>query len=304
LLDAFSQRTGKPKRRVICSILHYRLERLDATPDDDPPVDRRATESGPGGPGVLASPYSPERIFLAWYFSTLGEAAEHDFKALGWEEVDAHRCFKVSILRQPKALLKGAVGGLPYVRLWIDPLRDSYPIRYEYYRGEELEARTEITAMERLRLPDGRLMWLPTKGKTWSFVGRGNRNDVVRQQEPTSIETHTILVGTVKINQGLNDAFFSVKKHALVASDEGLRKLQRELEGEASGKVRQVAIDPESHRKRLDEALQEADRQSRRLEASSAARSGAGWFEFLTAGMGAFGVVLLGAATFWYWKNR
>jgi hypothetical protein len=304
LVDLFSQQLGEPKVRVISSILHRRLEVLDATPEGELPIAARVPESGPGGPGSLGRYDSPERIFLAWYFSTLGDAAEHEIQSLGWEDVDGHRCLKVSMLRQPRPLLKGWVGELPYIRLWIDPQRDALPIRYEYCRGNELEVRGEITRMERVRLPDGRTIWFPSQGRIWGFLGKGDHGQLVRTKEPTSTETHTILIHTVKFNQGLNDAFFSVKKHALVASDEGLRKLQRELESESAGKVRQVGRDPESHRKRLDEALKEADRQSQRLEASSAARSGAGWFGFLTAGMGAFGVILLGAAMFWYWKNR
>jgi hypothetical protein len=307
LLDVFSQRSDKPKNRSIYTILHNRLERLDATPDADEPIRARVPESGPAGPGSLGRPDSPERIFFAWHFATLGEAGEHDVKPLGWEDIDGHRCLGFSMLQQPKALLKGWVGELPYIRLWIDPQRDGYPVRFESYRGEELEVRREITRMERLPLPDGKSIWFPTQGKTWGFLGKWDRGKLLHTKEPTSAETHTILIKTVKFNQGMNDGFFSVKKHALVASDEDFRKLQRELEAEATiaaSKVKSVPNDLESRRKRLDDALVEADRQAQRLEASSAARSGAGWFDFLTGGMGVLGVGLLGGVAFWYWKHR
>lgn len=304
LLDAFGQQSDNPKRREIRSILHNRLEEINATPDGDTPIRARVPQSAPGGPGSLNRADSPERVFLAWYFATLGEPAEHDFKALGWEDVDGRRCLKVSFLRQPKARLKGWVGGLPYMRFWIDPKRDCYPLRYEYYRGDDLEVRCEITRMERLHLPDGRSIWMPVEGKTWGSFGGWKDGKPVKSKEPSSIETHKILVDTVKFDQGLSDAFFSVKKHALVASDEGLRKLQRELESEAASKVKAVPADPESRRKRLDLALEEADRQAKQLEASSAVRSGPGWFGMLPGAMGAFGVALLGVAAFWYWKHR
>jgi len=303
LLDAFSQQADKRKFRLISSILHGRVETLNATPDDGPPVRSRDPESRPGGPGSLLRYDSPERIFLAWYFSTLAEAAEYDFKALGWEDVDGHRCLRVSMLRQPKPLLKGWPGGLPYVHLWIDPRRDSYPVRYEYYQGADLETRVEITRMERLKLPDDRSVWFPAEGKTWGFLGRGEQGERVYKKEPTAIEAHVILIDTVKFDQGLNDSFFSVRKHALVASDEGLRKLQRELEIQPSARER-LTSDPESRRKRLDAALDEANRQAEALEASSAARASSGWFGVLTGGMGLFGVVLLCGAAFWYRKNR
>ena len=79
-----------------------------------------------------------------------------------------------------------------------------------------------------------------------------------------------ILLNTVKFDQGLADSFFSVKKHAAAANDESLLKLQRELEHEPSAK-KPLAADPESRRKRLDEALAEANTQSKGLEASSLA---------------------------------
>ena len=194
------------------------------------PGSRRLDPAGPGRWGDQ----SPERIFLAWYFPTLGEPAEHDFKVLGWEDVDGHRCLKVSMLRQPKKLLQGWHGGLPYIRLWIDPQRDGYPVRYEYYRGDDLHIRGEITRMERVQVPEGRAIWFPTQGKVWGFVGQ---HGLAVHKEPAYTDTHGVLIHTVKFNQGLKDSFFSVKKHALVASDEDLRKLQQmESEGGSQGR--------------------------------------------------------------------
>jgi hypothetical protein len=237
----------------------------------------------------------------------LRAAEEHDVKVMQWEDIDGRRCLKISMLRQPKRLLVGWVGGLPYVRLWIDPQRDGYPLRYEYYRGDDLEFRCDITRMDHLKLPDGKFIWVPAKGRTSVFVRKTGRGGPDHTTEPTYTATHTILVDTVKFNQRLNDSFFSVNKHALVASDEDFRKLQRALETEvatAASKVKSIPNDRESRRKRLDDALVEADRQSQRLEASSATRSGTGWLEILTGSMGVLGVGLLVGVVFWYWKNR
>jgi hypothetical protein len=304
LLDRFSQQAGKPKVRTITSLLHDRAELLDATPDRDPPILAREPEAGPGGPGTLGGPYSPERIFLAWYMPTLAEPAEHDVKALGWEDVGGHRCLKVSMLRQPRKYLQGWHGDLPFIRLWIDPQRDGYPIRYEHYEGEHLHLRGEITRMERLQIPDGRAIWFPIQGKVWGFFAL-ERGRMVPRKEPTDVETHGVLINSVKFNQGLKDSFFSVKKHALVASDEGLKKLLREMQNEAASKAKKVVhVDPESHRKRLDEALAEADRQAQQLEASSAARAGFGWSGVLYSGLGAAGVLMLGIAGYRHWRAR
>ncbi len=259
----------------------------------------------PAGPGRWGVPTAPSAIFLAWYMPTPGEPAEHDFKVLGWEDVGGCRCLKVSMLRQPKKLLEGWHGDLPYIRLWIDPQRDGYPVRYEYYSGDALQVRGEITRMERVQVPEGRAIWFPTQGKVWGFVGQGKRGEMVVRKEPTYIDTHRVLINTVKFNQGLKDPFFSVKKHALVASDEGLRKLQREMESEAASKEKEIVhIDPESHRKSLDEALEEANRQAQQLEASSAARAGLGWSGALYGSFGAAGALTLAIAGFWYWRSR
>jgi hypothetical protein len=126
--------------------------------------------------------------------------------------------------------LKGWVGGLPFVKLWVDLERDGCPLRYELYRGDDLEVRTEVMRLERLTLPDGRHLWLPVTGKTMTFLGQEGPGRIVHTKEPVSVEDYGVLVETVKFDQGLSDGFFSAKKHALVANDEGLRKLQRQLE--------------------------------------------------------------------------
>jgi hypothetical protein len=305
LLDVFGTRRGdEPETRTIYSVLKGRLEILGASPDVMPRVRDRVPSVASGGPGSLTFLDSPERTFLAWYFPTLADPAEHDAEVQGWEVVDGHRCLKLRVLKQPKRLLKGWPGGLPFVKLWIDLERGGYPLRYELLRGDELEVRAEITRLESIDLPDGRSLWLPAEGKTYTHLGGSSRTGIIHTKEPISTETHRILLSTVKFNQGLDDGFFSTKKHALLANDEGLRKLQRELEKKQITHVKEPPSDPESIQKRLDAALSEADQQAKRLEASSAARADAGWFEFLTVGLGVLGVLLLGSAGFWYWRGR
>ncbi len=80
--------------------------------------------------------------------------------------------------------------------------------------------------------PDGRTIWLPATGKSeiYSELVNGKRS---YKKDPVCLESCTILINTAKFNQGLSDGFFSVRKHALVANDEDLRKLQRELRARA-----------------------------------------------------------------------
>jgi hypothetical protein len=275
---------------------------LNATPDHEPHVRDRTPESGSGGPGSMNRPDAPEQIFLPWYLRSLGDPAEHEFKLEGWEDVDGHRCLKVRMLWQPRSLLKYLKDQFPTVRIWFDMER-GYALRLERYRGDELMSRAEVTRLERLRLPDGRPIWFPKEGKSAVFQKHVD-GKFVYAKEPYTHETYNILTDTVKFNQGLSDGFFSAKKHALVVSDEGLRKLQRELDQKPKPRVEKLPSDPESRKKRLDAALAEADRQVERLEASSAARAGVGWFEVLTSGLGVFGVLVLGGVGFWYWRIR
>lgn len=305
LLDVFANGRGdRPDTRTVRSILNGRLEIFDASPDYLPPVRDRAPDAGHGGPGSLAGQDSPERIFLAWYFLTLGDPAEHDVEVQGWEEVEGHRCLKVRMLGHPKPLLKGWTGGLPFVKLWIDLERDGYPLRVELYSGDDLEVRTEISRLECHNLPDGRPFWLPAEGSTSTYVGGSSQGGMIRSKEPLYIETHKILKDTVKFNQGLKDDFFSTKRHALVASDEDLRKLQREHPKKPMPPTKSYSSDPESIQKRLDEALAEADRQAQRLETSSAARAGFGWSTALYVGLAVAGLLMLGTGGFRYWRSR
>ncbi len=182
------------------------------------------------------------------------------------------------MLQQARPLLRGWHGGVPFVKLWIDVERDGCPLRYESYRGDDLEMSTEISHVERFAVPGGRALWVPVSGTTSQYVGQNDRGALIHGKEPFYVETCGILTNSVKFNQGLGDDYFSVKKHALVANDEGLRKLQRELDQRPKPKLKKLPADPESRQKRLDEALQEADRQSQRLDASAAASNGFGWF--------------------------
>ncbi len=247
LRDDFAMGTGvRPIGRTITCILHNRMEGMDASPDLLPAVRDRIPETGPGGPGVLAGPCSPERIFLAYYYPTLGDPAEHEIEFQGWEDVDSHRCLKVRMLQQARPLLKGWVGGLHFIKLWVDLKRDGCPLRYELYRGDDLEVRSEISRLEHLPLPGGRAFWLPVAGKTVTFLGQLGPGQIVHTKEPYTLEEIRILAESVKFDQGLGDSFFSVKKQALVASDEDLRKLQRQLEEAPKPEVKRQPAAPES----------------------------------------------------------
>ena len=258
LLDVFNYgREDQPMTRFLHSILNGRMEIMNASPDIEPRVADRSPEIVKGGPGSLNNPTSPQRIFLAPYFSTLGDASEHKPETQGWEEIDGRRCLKVKILARPESQLKGWAGGLPFVTLWFDLERDGYPLRLEYSRGDNLERRTEISRLQRIELPGGRHLWFPAEGRTSSYFGNmGRDKSSLYSKEPQSVETHRILLDTIKFDLNLSDGFFSVKKHAAVSNDEGLRKLQHQLDSRPKDRGITLPSDPESRQKRLDKALE------------------------------------------------
>ncbi len=309
LVDVFGFDTGgKPDSRLLFGILNHRLEMLNASPDIPTPIRHLEPVTTNGGPGSLNRPNAPERIFLAWFFNSLGDPSEYDYEADGWGDVGNHHCLKVRMLEQPRSRLKGWIGGLPLVRYWADLERDGYPLRIEYYRGDDLELRTEIQRLERVPLPNGRHIWFPAEGKSESFGAGIVDGKAAYSKEPTFFETHKILLSTLKFDQNLRDSFFDVKKHAAVANDEDLRKLQHELgrfqvAERATVKPKSQRSDPESLQKQLEDALAEADRQAQRLEASSAARQGVGWWEVVTWGLGVAGIAAFSGALYWSWRR-
>ncbi len=305
LVDVFSfGEGGVAGGRAVYTLLHDRMEMLNASPDSAPPVRERTPLTGPGGPGSLSRPDSPERIFLAYYFATLGQPAEHELEVQGREVLDGTRCVRLRMLKQRKMLLKGWVGGFPYIKLWVDLERDGCPLRYELYSGDDLDVRAEISRVQRFAVPGGGHLWMPVAGRVSVFLAQSDRNALVHSKEPVYVESHVVLADTVKFDQGLADSFFSARKHATVTNEEGLRARARERGQGVEVEAKRPSADPESRQERLDEALAEADRQVRRLEASSAARASAGWLGVLASALWVAGIAAVGAAALWYWRTR
>jgi len=296
LIDVFGlPRGGKPGSRLLSSVLGERLENLNAQPDIFPRLRDRQPEVARGGSGSLNRTDSPERIFLAWFLGSHADAEEYGLEPQGWEEVNGRRCLVVHVDSSPRRFTRGRNMGTSFKKLWIDLERGGIPLRIEYHDDGHVGIRTEILDVQRVSLPGGRDMWFPARGRTETFGAVIDKGKVSFRTEP-DIETHNILTSGLKFDRGLTDGYFSVKKHALVTSDEGLRKLQRELENTKPVPRPKISTDPESLKKRLDDALAEADKQSKQLEASSAARGGGGWSAALPWGLGVFGVILLVAA--------
>ena len=51
------------------------------------------------------------------------------------------------------------------MKLWIDMRRDGYPLRFEFYHGEDLIFRSEVSRMEALIFPTEDRFGFPPRGE-------------------------------------------------------------------------------------------------------------------------------------------
>jgi hypothetical protein len=153
--------------------------------------------------------------------------------------------------------------------------------------------RTAGIELERLPLADGRERWFPVRGVTfvYPFIGRGYVD------RPVGYETYKVLRGTVRFNQNLPDAFFSLDWKGALPEDEGLAVLRHEF------RKPPMRRDPAGIKQHLEKALVEADQQSRHLEAASLARESWSWTTVGQAGFAALGVVTLLGVGLWRRKR-
>lgn len=246
-----------------------------------------------GGPGVLNHTGSPERIHYFWYFQTLKDPAALRYQYLGWENIGGHRCLNVQF--DESWGMPEQMADRPTIRFWIDMERGGHPLQIEFRRGVQFRMRTTNIELERVPDADGRKHWFPVRGVTlvYPFPGRDYVN------RPVGYETYKVLEGTVRFNQKLPDALFSLdwdgaqpENEQLAVRRKGFRKSPRRN-------------DPAGARQHLERSLAEADRQSKQLEASSAARERWDWTTVGQAAFAAVGaVVLLGTGVLRWWGRR
>ena len=276
LIDLFYLGGGRPTTRLLSSLLRNQQEDLEASPDYLPPLRDREPRISASGSGALDRPDTPERFFLASFFRGHVNVEEYGLEPQGWEEIDGHRCLVVRSYLGRRPQPNAPARPRSYHKLWLDLERDGHPLRIDRFDGDKIAIQTFVT-LERLARPLGRLTWFPSEARTSDYGMLFDRGVVTRKTEPDYFETCKILGYTLKFDQGLSDTYFSTKKQALVASDETLAKLKREMEAYKPPAKIVEPSDPESRNRRLNDALTRADAQSARLEASSAARAGGHW---------------------------
>ena len=299
LLDVFSWSPdmGKPGMRTIDVILKGNHSKISQVPD----LGISQPQNGKGAPGVLNGPASAERILYLWYFQTLVDPELFGYEFQGWERVDGHRCLRVEFNQVPRDQVATWPGDLPIVRFWIDMERGGHPLKVEFWNGTKLFMRSDKIELARLSIADGKAIWFPIRGETNSFNGPDKAGRDSYRDSPFFTETYAAVNGSVRINQGLTDDYFTVKRKDAMPDIGDLRRMQRELN---SKPVVRLRTDPRGVNERLDAKLKEAERQAKQLEASSAAREVWGWTPILQLALGVLGVLLVSGALLWRWRSR
>jgi hypothetical protein len=299
LLDVFSRSPdmGKPGMRAIDVILKGNHSRISQVPD----LGISQPQNGKGAPGVLNGPASAERILYLWYLQTMADPALFGYEFQGWETVDGHRCLRVQFNQVPREQVATWPGDLPIVRFWIDMERGGHPLKVEFWNGTKLFMRSDKIKLARLSIADGKAVWFPIRGETNSFNGPDKAGRDSYRDSPFFTETYAVVNRSVRINQGLTDDYFTVKRKDAMPDIGDLRRMQRELNSEPVARLR---TDPRGVQERLDLKLAEAERQAKQLEASSAARAAWDWTLILQLVFGVVGISLVCGALLWRWRSR
>jgi hypothetical protein len=277
-----------PFTRYRVALLRDRLETLSLTPDSRRPPKR--VRSQKGSAAALPETGSPTRFFYYWFYRWLATLSEFTVKHEGWEEVGGRRCWKILIDHLPSNTRPTK----RLYRLWIDLERGGHPLQIDMLTGGELAMRTNAIQLAAFPLPDGKEAWLPVSATTNTFRWDGKSYD-----QPIFQEAYTVVLGSVRINQGIKDSRFTVLQNESPEAGRLLDPARKEFE-RASALA--IAQRPKTDRKSVEETLnrklEEARRQSRLIEASSAARGGSVVLPFvqlaaIVAGAGLIGIAVV-----------
>jgi hypothetical protein len=293
----FIRIASAPMRRKTQALLKSKLEILDQIPDlarKLTPVDRRN-----GGPGSFNSMASPEPFLSFWiYRKILLDPLTYHYEDVGSEQVDGHACRKVQVNEFARY-------ELPERRLvfyWVDLERGGLPLKIEYTRNGKVRRRTHDIKLQSFKTDDGHQVWMPISGVTDFFVEEGG--DFAGA---TYIRDNCSVVPTsVRINQGLEDSFFSVRREPTESSSEVIRKAEDRFNEASAGKqaTRDMPTDPKRVQERLASNLAEADRQSQEIKASSVAREADRQPSLLTITLAIAGVLALIVITYIWIRRR
>jgi hypothetical protein len=117
---------------------------------------------------------------------------------------------------------------------------------------------------------------------------------------PVSIQEVNLVTGSIKVNTGLPDRFFSIVRSGGLPDNAEMSRLRKKFDGLPPGGVR---IDPQSVQEKLDRQLVEADRQSRELDATPGKYLAWNWSTVAQYTLVLGGISLLAGLGYWKWRT-
>lgn len=255
-----------------------------------------ATLRGGGFVGTLTGPQSPHVFFHLWHLLLVDHPRDWNYAFLGWDNIDGRRCLRVEIDPFPRAGGDKTGNESPGEyetrhQYWIDLERGAHVVKLEILTRKKLWLRFDRIVLERFPLPDKTFIWFPVRGRMQSYLWNETYRD-----SPVAEQTAAVVPSSIRFNQNLPDEMFNVNRPSAFPSPDELRKriqkprkfeLREEFDSAPSSAPR---TDPIGVRRRIEQKLEEADRQAEELQASSPARASWSWvsigrFVFGSAGM-------------------
>jgi hypothetical protein len=286
LIDLYSKGKGIDQLLVRAVHLYHedQLEQVEYAPDRKGAA--TVTARRRGSPAELNASMSPHRFLFLWFFQPQHMEDLGDFEALGWEDVDGHRCVKVrfGLYQRLNRPIKSTV------TLWVDLERGGHPLKVEWRDDGILQMATRTIELARIGDKSEKI-WLPVSAVFESYAW-----DSSTEKDPVFRETYGVVAESIRLNQGLPDSGFTLSAVERGSSSPALRQVLAEYRAAAeAAPARRPRTDRASVQARLDASLEQARRQSKLLEASSPARDAWGWFNPLQFAFVAAGVALVAA---------
>jgi hypothetical protein len=212
----------------------------------------------------------------------------YDYEFEGWEPIDGQECARIRISNPGPAAQQERF----WRRYGVDLGRGGHVLRYEMHRGEELWLRVHQVRLASIPDTKGKPVWLPIAAEVNSFI-----NGSKARPDPVIVETDRVVTSSIAINHGLPDERFRVEWAGRTSTSPAYEK-EKSFFAQQKGPPRppRKRLTVSDIDKDLQEKLQQADTQTRALDASQPADSSVMPViqTFLILG----GVVILGVA----WK--
>jgi len=286
---------NSPFLHKVFTHLGDKVTKLTETPDSTgrslPPTVRN------GGPGAFSFLGSPERFLLFAEWLRIGYSTNTvDYKYEGWEEIGGNAVIRFAIDPFPKSKNRGK----HLVRYWLDLNRTGHVLKYEWYFESNLRDRMHHVELAQFPTLDGKQVWFPIRAEFDSFE---SGVPTTYSHEPVFHETYSIVRGSLVLNRGLRDDFFTGVWKGRKPVPAPLQNIRKQFStAPKTPEPPPMRRDPAGIEQYQEKQLAEANRQAEQLDASPPGRRGWDLSILIQGGVGAIGVGAIVAA--WIMKRR